>query len=288
MRILLWLPAALLLAAPLAGASVGSVVQASDADARNALVNVQPRLGYIDVNANGALDNEPDETVYIDVDGGHAVTFGDVRLTSFLAYPAGTDVNFTNRDYGFALLEPRGWFARDGAGAWYVDMDASKTLSLGDVRLNGPVAGTKARSGEPGMGTTLELVQQTDTPTVRVGWSDGNANHRVDVGEPLYLDLNRDLQVTPGELRLSGSGYSLDQPVTRPDLDAAIAQLQRSDAQLEARLAQLEQRLGTQPGQQAAGPAEKAGGKSSPGPDTALAVLTGLVAVSWIATRGRW
>lgn len=220
-------------------------VLASDPDARLNVETILAPAGYVDANGNDAFDlAEPDETMYLDLDDSGTVSFGDLRLNGFFSYAAGSAADYTNRDFGRVLEPARGWFARDAGGAWFFDADASRTVSLGDLRITGDQPGAKVGPGDAGLGAALAPVQESLTPAIRVGWNDVNGNQRRDLVEAVYLDVNVDRQVTPGELRLRATGLGLDDEATRGELAAAVSRLEARDAQLAAEQAALAARDG--------------------------------------------
>lgn len=234
------LPAVSAQAAPFA-----APVLAGDPDVRTTLQNLVASAGYVDANGNKLPDAvQPDEAVYLDLDNTGAVSFGDLRLAGFFTYPAGTGVDYTNRDFGRRLEPMVGWFATQGA-SWFFDTDGSRTLTAGDVRLTGQ-AGNKVRAGDPDLGQALTPSQETTTQSIRLGWSDANANRQRDVGEPVYLDLNVDRQVGAGELRLRTASLGADDEATRTELAGAVQRLEADNQRLQARLtqAQAEQQQG--------------------------------------------
>ena len=210
-------------------------------------LNIQTTLvsvGFVDANGNDALDVvEPDESAYLDLDGSHTVTFADLRLTPFATYPAGSSVDYTNRDFARTLTTAHGWFARDARSAWFLDTDANAKLSPGDVRLTGPGAGTKVKSGDADFGQPLTKVQDSATPGIRIAWNDRNGNQHRDPLEAVYLDLNFDRQVTPGEPRVQATGLGLDNQPTRAEFDGAVNRLDQRDAGFAATDAQQDQQL---------------------------------------------
>lgn len=201
--------------------SLHSRVVSGHADMGASLIHTPAKVGYLDADLDGTIDAAtPDEPVYFDLDGNGRVTYGDMRLTPFGAYPAGTLVNLTNRDYGLILATPQGWFAfRDGNLAAF-DADFSGTLSLGDVRLDG----TKPRAGDPDMGQTLVLAQ-TASPSQRVGYLDRNNDRLRQFDEPIYLDMDTHLasgmgKVSEGDIAIRLGMFGEENHVTRAEFDA--------------------------------------------------------------------
>lgn len=264
------------------------VVQPGDADT---LLNLQTTIVkplFLDANGNAIPDSaDPDEPWYLDLDNSGAVSFGDLHLTAAFSYPAGTAVDFLNRDAGRTLATNGAWFARTSAAAWYVDADSSRVVSPGDVRMTGDQAGTKVRVGDADAGGALTAVQDTITPALRIGWNDVNGNQRRDLDEPVYIDVNTDRQVSPGELRIRENGLAVDNTATKEEVAAAVA----------ATVAQMQREM--QAGDQANAQAAQAGDASLAAQlqtladdfastsqllmILALVTLVGLVAVAWYA-----
>lgn len=246
-RLLALAPAALLLAALPAQAATQpllAAVEAGDADLGLGLAAFQPFVDFNDVNGNGVADlGDPDETVYLDLDGDHTVSYGDVRLTAFLAYPALSVADTTNRDIGRVLKDLRGWFARDAAGAWYFDSDAGGAVNPGDLALTGAAPGTKVRPGSADIGTALTGVQGTLPPGQRIGWVDADRDSRRDGGEAIYVDLDANRAVSRGDLRVTPGGLGLDNNPTRAEYEALAAQAGSQASQLQAQAQQLQAQL---------------------------------------------
>ncbi|MGQ0534723.1 MAG: hypothetical protein ACT4PT_01475 [Methanobacteriota archaeon] len=238
----------LLMAASVAAQTpdVVAVVVASDADLFAALQLFAGRFGFVDGNGNGAPDvAEPVETAYFDFDTSGTVSFGDLRLSPFFRYPAGSSVEYTNRDVGRPLVPSRGWIGRTVAGDWYVDIDASGGTSVGDVRLAGPTPGTM-RPGEPDLGRPLVAEQNTIPDAQRLGWVGGPGTRR-GVAAAVYADMNRDGLVSAGDLRFRPSGPGLDDEPTRAEADAAtarLAALESEDAAIRTAFADADRTLG--------------------------------------------
>lgn len=171
-------------------------------------------IGYIDANGDGRPnDQSPDEPIYMDLDGSLTVTYGDLRLTPFASYGAGTNVDVANRDIGRTLSRATGWFATDASGAWFVDTDLSRTITSTDVRL-GP-SFTKVRTGDPASGQTLAQAQQQVSNGARVGYYDADNDGRRSLSDPLVLDLDAHNgatagRATLGDIRIDSAGPGLD------------------------------------------------------------------------------
>lgn len=214
-----------------------TTVTSTDPDILRALTGFRPLLGFTDANSNGILDSAPDEPAYLDLDESKTVTYGDLRLTAVFDYPAATRVDLTNRDFGWTLLQARGWFARAPSGAWVVDTDDSGTLTAGDIRISGPEAWTKVTAAEAAATTPLTKVQGTLPPSARVGYVDQDLDGRRGPADAAYVDLDADTKVTPGDLRITIGALAPETAPTRAEHDAAVAQLQEQQRQLEAQRA---------------------------------------------------
>lgn len=186
-------------------------------------------LGYLDADADNRVDEaNPDEPAYLDVDHDGRVGYGDLRLTPFAAYPAGSRVDLTSRDFGLVLAQPPGWFGSSD-GAWYVDFDFSGTVTAGDLRADGAQAGTKVHAGDGDLGAALATAQTGVTPANRIGMRDLDHDGRADFDEPLYLDLDGTSatggrKVSAGDLRIVPGPLAVDDGPTRAEFDAAVAQ----------------------------------------------------------------
>lgn len=268
-------------ALPAAAQEFAAEVTPSDPDARGDLVSMLTRLGYVDANSNSIMDTtEPDENLYLDVDASRTVSFGDLRLTTFFNYGAGSYVDFTNRDFGRFLAEPRGWFGLDTAGVYYVDADGSRTVTLGDVRTSGAQQGSKVRAGDASVGTPLSLIQEiANPPTLRTAYADRDGDNVHDLAEPLYVDVNMNKRADPGELRFTSIGLSVDNDPTRAEFEGLATRLDQRDAELaasDADLAAKDRDLGAR----IAALGEEVGLWVIV---VALVAVAGLVAVAWYA-----
>lgn len=201
------------------------VVAAGDADIDRTLRISSGRIGFLDADGDALPDSAaPDEPFYLDVNGDRAASYGDLRLTPFLNYKAGSTVDYTNRDFGLLLLYPTGWFAHDASGAWYFDTDGLRVASPGDLYLTGPDAGTKVRLRDPAFGTLLQPAQENVPVLARMGWLDLDGDLEPDPGEPTYVDLDGDREVSPGDLRLARPAPVGDNDPTRKEFDALVGE----------------------------------------------------------------
>lgn len=222
---------ALLLLAPLVHAldsadavNLQSRVGTNHPDFGKALIVANVKLGYVDANTNNAIDTDPDEPVYLDIDGNGRVSYGDLRLTPYTTYSAGSMVDLGNRDYNLPLSTPSGWFAGRGGVVLAFDSDFSGTINAGDVRLNG----TKVRAGDADSGQKLDMVQGSASPTQRTGYVDHNGNGRRDPSEPVFLDMDHGTQngggrVSEGDIVFLPGPFATDDWVSRAELEALKA-----------------------------------------------------------------
>lgn len=226
---------ALLLASVPANAQTDDLVTevaAGDADANRDGSTVEIRISYVDADSDGKLDVEPDETVYFVFGGDNAVDFGDIRLTNFLTYPSGTAVNYTNRDVDLPTTEIDGWFAQDGQGNWYVDVNGNGQVNVGDLAVEPGQGIEKVQPGSPAIGTSVEQAQSAFTPAERLIYVD-EGPQGVDWGDRFYLDLDGNQQPNAGELRFQASHLGIDDNPTGREFQAAIDQLEANTEELE-------------------------------------------------------
>lgn len=187
-------------------------------------------LTFLDADGDAQPDSEmPDEPVYLDMDASRDVSFGDVRLTAYGAYPAFTLVDVTNRDTGRRLVVASGWLGVDD-GRWSADLDGSRTTSVGDVRLDGDSPGTKLRLGHDGLGHRLESPASAVGITGQLDHVDANRDGRWGVGSALYLDVDGDRIVSAGDLRLTPLGFGLDAEPSPAEVEAALQVLAAAEA----------------------------------------------------------
>jgi hypothetical protein len=218
------LAALLALSIPVDAADLAVLVQVSAgaSEIGRALTAMNVHVTFLDGDGDSVAD--ADEPVYLDLDDNSVVTVGDLRLTSFGGYPAGTSVTVTNQDAGRALARSPGWFGSSG-GHWYADLDGGKTVSDADVLLDGtPV---RVAQGSPARGQAL------DYPSVALlagslGVDDLDHDGRHDAGEAAYLDLDTATRSGPpivgtGDYRFVSQGPGLDDTVTRAEFEQALA-----------------------------------------------------------------
>jgi hypothetical protein len=227
MRLLLpALAATLLLSAVPASAAepLVAVVPRGDPDVGAAFAEARgAAFAFLDANGNTALDRaDPDEPVYIDADGSRAVSHGDLRLTAFGRYPAGTVVELANRDFGRPLTVLIGWLAHDG-DTWYFDADAGSKVSVGDLRL---AAGGVEKVG-PGDAMLNRGLEATPSPRGTLFHLDRDRDNARDALEPILIDQDASgagyRTVSAGDLRFTPSGFGRDDEVTQQELRDAVA-----------------------------------------------------------------
>ncbi|MEA3191468.1 MAG: hypothetical protein QOD77_2050 [Thermoplasmata archaeon] len=187
-------------------------------------------IGFLDADGDNRVDEaNPDEPAYVDVDHDGRASYGDIRLTAFAAYPAGTRVDFTSRDFGLTLAQPAGWFAT-GEEGWYLDFDFTGTVTEGDLRADGPRAATKAHAGDSDLGDPLTQAQVGMLPASRIAVRDLDHDGRAGLDEPLYLDMDGASptggarRVSVGDVRIVPGKLSVDDGPTRAEFDDAVAQ----------------------------------------------------------------
>jgi len=176
-------------------------VKAGDADINATLENFQAGIGYYDGNVNGHFDTVPDEPAYIDVDNSHSVSYGDLRLTAFAGHASGVSVLLADIDMGRPLAMPNNaWFLRTTDGSWAIDMDASSTLTAGDIVFP---AGTpaKADAATPGLGGRLARVEGSQVGML------SSLHREHDADTVLYAEMDSFTtgagRVSAGDLRLT-------------------------------------------------------------------------------------
>lgn len=190
------------LAAPAEAAGSPTVlvgVQSGDAALGQALSVVGAPIAFIDAR----VDQSPstDEPLYWDLDDSHTVSVGDIRLRDFLGLAAGTEVLVSDLDAGRTLLAASAWFGATG-GTWFADLDASRSVTAGDLRLGetaSVVADGSAEAGQP-----LAYPQGAQGQGT-AALADLDGDRRRDAGEGLYLNLDTGVGppvVSLGDLRV--------------------------------------------------------------------------------------
>lgn len=165
------------------------------------LLLLQGTLRYIDGDGNGVA--AADEPAYWDIDDSNSANVGDLRLRAFRTHAAGTAVTVTDDDAGRALAGSSAWFGA-ASGAWYADLDASRSVTEGDVRM---ADASDVAPGASDLGRTLDFPASGAAPG-RVAIVDADRDQRWDRGEAVYLDLDTASSpsqptVSAGDLRLA-------------------------------------------------------------------------------------
>lgn len=226
-------------AVPASEASNGFITTVKEGDGTLGLnlKAINAKVVYVDANSNGGFDlATPDETLYLDLNQDRAVSYGDLRLTPYVTYPAGSLVDYPNRDFGRLITDARGWVSQTLSGALYFDADANRVVSPADVRLSGSFQGTKVGPDDGDTGLALTELQDNVPSPMRLAWRDPDGNLRVDPGEPVYVDINGDKQISPGDIMIGSIGFSVDNDPTRKEFDSAMSRLTDQDAALRHRM----------------------------------------------------
>ncbi|MFA5943244.1 MAG: hypothetical protein WC876_02120 [Candidatus Thermoplasmatota archaeon] len=262
------LVSALVLAALAPAASAwADPAQANSPESGQVLSDLPAALAFIDGDGDGNADAAtPDEPAYLDLDASQTVSYGDLRLTPFAGYPAGSMVDLANRDTTRVLSQTTGWLGV-AQGAWYADLDGGGRLSAGDVRLDGATAGSKASAATPGLGDSLLMPPMAASPRGHLDHVDADHDGRWAIGSPLFVDLDGDGRASTGDLRLAPTGFGREEGPSPDEMQAA------HDAALAAAAA-----------------ANAASTKASAPAWAGLGVLIGLMAatgVVWLYLRSR-
>lgn len=182
-----------------APATVLVAVQSGDAALGQSLSVVGAPITFIDAQVDQVAN--VDEPLYWDLDASNTVSVGDIRLRAFLGQAAGTEVRVSDLDTGRTLLATTAWFGTTG-GNWFADLDASHSVTGGDLRLGETVSVVAAGSGEEGQ--PLAYPQGAQGPGT-VALADLDGDRRRDAGEGLYLNLDTGVGppvVSLGDLRV--------------------------------------------------------------------------------------
>lgn len=175
-----------------------------------ALQLVQAPLRFIDGDVNGVPTT--DEPAYWDLDDSNSVSVGDLRLRAFRTHPAGAAVAVTDNDAGRLLTGSAAWFGA-ASGAWYADLDASRSVTVGDVRMADAIS---VVAGASDLGRGLDFPASGATPG-RAAIADTDHDQRWDRGEAVYLDLDTASSpsqptVSAGDLRLAARSAAASDP----------------------------------------------------------------------------
>lgn len=218
-------------------------VAAGDDDVNRGGSPVSIRIVFADADGDGGLDaSDPDETVYLSLGGGERVGFGDIRLTSFLTYPSGTAVNYTNRDLGLQTDTIDGWFAQDAQDNWYVDVDGDGRVDIGELAVEPGEGIRQVARGDDAVGTSVEEVQSAFTAAERFIYTDRGPSG-VDWADRFYLDLDGNQQANPGELRFEAERLGIDDNPTGREFSAAVEELKASDEALRSELVENDEQM---------------------------------------------
>ena len=170
-------------------------------------------LGWVDGDCTGDWDNI--DKLYINQPTGEPqfdkfVTIGDVRLFIPEDNPyldCGTKVQQGDMDAVYALMVETGAqlaYYEFGEEEVYIDMDADEKVSIGDVRLT-------AVSNHYEPNTKVKISDQWDLDhnlthfenQEIIMYYDLDGLDGYSLGDPLYIDLDEDDEVSDGDIRLS-------------------------------------------------------------------------------------
>lgn len=194
-------------------------------------------IGYVDVNNNGVYDVA--DPLYVDTDGDFRVSVGDLRLTkrtamteTYAPYTVVEDGDFdailNDQMLDIAFNTPFanspfwglvGYIDSDCSGDWtcpdklylqQIRFDIGDLLvTIGDLRLYIPPEAMAADEW-PACGTKVEqcdidaVYVLTQDSQIRIMYGDTNSNNRYDIGETVYVDMERDFnEVEEGDVRLT-------------------------------------------------------------------------------------
>ena len=198
----------------------GSVVAAGDTDAvpRPLTAFAAMERHAENIFVNGRYDNG--EFIYRDNDNSMTVTAGDTRLTPVLIpplvvpYAAGSVVAAGDADLGTALVAFQANELHDtsaGAGNYifgdgiYRDLDGSRTITVGDIRITA-AAGSGLQSAGV-VASDSDVLPRILVPFVSFyperHTENIAVNGRYDAGEFVYIDVNQNGRVSPGDIRTS-------------------------------------------------------------------------------------
>lgn len=201
-------------------------------------------LGWVDGDCTGDWDNidklyinQPTDEPQFD----HFVTIGDVRLFVPVDNPyldCGTKVQQGDMDAVYALMvdtDARLAYYTYGEDEVYIDMDDDYKVSIGDVRLT-----SVSNHYEPN--TKVKISDQWDLNhelthfdnQERIMFYDLDGLEGYSLGDPLYINMDEDDEVSKGDIRLSdvpvfdmdgmaagsiGQAWSVVQGGLNPDYD---------------------------------------------------------------------
>jgi hypothetical protein len=200
----------------------GSKVLSHDIDEGRALspFYIEPEFAFVDLSNNGII--EPDDPVYLHIDPTISrVSEGDVRITPFGVFSAGSKVEATDPDHGKELkkfgsvryppAELR-YFDVDGDRAYslndpvYLDLNPG-TVTAGDIRITGYKdypAGSRVRDSDADSSKPTSTLPgmlcfyNPDGDINNGGWAIYN------IPDPIYVDMQYPFySVTPNDIRIS-------------------------------------------------------------------------------------
>ena len=203
----------------------GSKVRAGDTDVNDVLIhNGGLTVGFMDLPPLNALVPDPNDVAYLHqgtLPG--AILPGDVRLSSFAGFPAGTRVGTTDPDAGgpikaFPITANWAYSALfDGVPPQPCDIDdpvywainaASGAHSVADLRVSkiqNLNPGTWVKDSDVDFNNPIQLLNVS--PMIR----DLNGNGQYDDSDAVYLKINNasPTEVQPADLRLTAiSGHN--------------------------------------------------------------------------------
>lgn len=192
----------------MSGHGAGAI--AGPLEAVHALVPA-PLAVWCFLDDNGDAVYGPEEPAFLAMACG-VVQAGDVRIANPVVGALGSVVRATNPDAGKTTTAFPGTPAFDdlnGDAVYergepvYLDSDATLTVSPGDVALSGANAGQAVRTSS--MRLNDALVALSGPPSS----FDADGSGGYNVGDLVYLDVDANAHVTPGDIRIGlGSGFS--------------------------------------------------------------------------------
>ncbi|MGB0652042.1 MAG: hypothetical protein ACPGQL_02480 [Thermoplasmatota archaeon] len=161
-------------------------------------VDESDAFGYVDGNGNGIFDTG--ETGILDADGDGIASPFDLTLTPSLRKGAFEQLGIFDPEHGVELRfrhpgeSKLAYYDNDGDNGWssddhfYIDMDASGSVSAGDIRFANNemgvlAAGTRVASGDPDESRPLIRVP---VGTTSLAFSDNDAQADYNGGDNLY------------------------------------------------------------------------------------------------------
>lgn len=178
-------------------------------------------------DADGNLRFEAGDVLYVDLDADGQVGLLDVRLSPLGAIPPGSPVRAGDPDGKPVFRPPLG-----SAALCYADGSANGTydrgepvyfqaagcgrVAEGDVRLTGPLAGSRVRAGDPERNASTRWVPSLDN----VRFYDADDSAAWSGGDTLYLHTAAGRgAVSPGDVRLTAYSSRVPGTVVEPGDD---------------------------------------------------------------------